>query len=268
MIYNLLTEKWIPVVDHDGNESTIAPWEVADKKWADIVTVRPDFRGALHEFLIGLFQTACAPKDEREWQQNLEPSKEALRAQLEKLAPAFNLNGDGFRFLQDASTELSGTKRIEQLLFDSPADPRDYSWRTTWFAEHKDESTLCFYATDFAEEPVGPGICLSTYGGAMFLYPPIAIPDIWRDPRLDFTNTLEERLLAAACLHSQCPQIALVSAAPPGPAWRQLAKSYGKKWVHLPLGRFSDSTIQQLRMVHVLNGKQVRSYAADFIRRS
>ena len=154
------------------------------------------------------------------------------------------------------------------MLFDSPADPRDYSWRTTWFAEHKDESTLCFYATDYAEEPVGPGICLSTYGGAMFLYPPIAIPDIWRDPRLDFTNTLEERLLAAACLHSQCPQIALVSAAPPGPAWRQLAKSYGKKWVHLPLGRFSDSTIQQLRMVHVLNGKQVRSYAADFIRRS
>ena len=80
-------------------------------------------------------------------------------------------------------------------------------------------------------------------------------------------TTLEERLLAAACLHSDCPHIALVSTAPPGPAWRRLATQFQKTWVHLPLSRFSDQMIQQLRMVHVLNGKHVRSYAADFIRR-
>jgi len=153
------------------------------------------------------------------------------------------------------------------MLFDSPADPRDYPWRTTWFAEHKNESTLAFFASDFSEQPVGPGICLANYGGALFLYPPVAIQDIWQDPRLDFATTLEERLLAAACLHSQCPHIALVSPSPPGPGWRQLAKKFKKKWVHLPLSRFSDSTVQQLRMVHVLNGKEVRSYASEFIRR-
>lgn len=153
------------------------------------------------------------------------------------------------------------------MLFDSPADPREYPWRTTWFAEHKNESTLAFYGTDFTDQPVGPGICLANYGGAMFLYPPVAIPDIWQDPRIDFATTLEERLLAAACLHSQCPHIALLSASPPGQAWKQIAKQFKKKWVHLPLSRFSDSTIQQLRMVHVLNGKEVRSHAADFIRR-
>lgn len=153
------------------------------------------------------------------------------------------------------------------MLFDSPADPRDYPWRTTWFAEHKNESTLAFFGTDFSEQPVGPGICLANYGGALFLYPPVAVPDIWQDRRLDFTTTLEERLLAAACLHSQCPHIALVSPSPPGPGWRKLAKKFNKKWVHLPLSRFSDSTVQQLRMVHVLNGREVRSYAADFIRR-
>ncbi len=152
------------------------------------------------------------------------------------------------------------------MLFDSPADPRDYPWRTTWFAEHKEESTLAFYASNFEDEPVGPGICMATYGGAMFVFPPIAIPDIWNDPRLDFTETLEERLLAAACLHSRCKHIALVSSGPPGIAWKRLAKHYGKAWVHLPLSRFSDSTIQQLRMVHVLNGKEVRSYASQFIR--
>ncbi len=153
------------------------------------------------------------------------------------------------------------------MLFDSPADPREYPWRTTWFAEHKNESTLAFYGTDFSDQPIGPGICLANYGGALFLYPPVAIPDIWHDPRLDFTTTLEERLLAAACLYSRCPHIALVSPAPPGAGWCQLARRFKKKWVHLPLARFSDSTVQQLRMVHVLNGKEVRSYAADFIRR-
>ena len=153
------------------------------------------------------------------------------------------------------------------MLFDSPADPRDYPWRTTWFAEHKNESTLAFFASDFSQQPVGPGICLGTYGGALFLFPPVQILDIWADPRLDFATTLEERLLAAACLHSQCPHIALVSPGPPGQAWRQIAKRYKKTWIHLPLSKFSDSTVQQLRMVHVLNGKDIRSYAADFIRK-
>jgi len=154
------------------------------------------------------------------------------------------------------------------MLFDSPADPRGYPWRATWFAEHQNESTLAFFATDFQQEMVGPGIGLANYGGAMFLFPPLAVPDIWTDPRLDFTETLEERILAAACLHSECPQIALLAPLPPGPGWRRLAKKYRKRWVHVPMGSFGDQTIQQLRMVHVLNGQEVRSYAADFIRKA
>lgn len=154
------------------------------------------------------------------------------------------------------------------MLFDAPADPREYPWRSTWYAEHQEESTLAFFASDFSKELIGPGIALATYGGSLMIFPPIHIPDIWTNPELDFTETLEERLLAAACLHSSCPQIALLSSAPPGAGWRRLAQRYGKKFVHLPLGQFSDATIQQLRMVHVLNGKQVRSYAEHFIRKA
>jgi hypothetical protein len=154
------------------------------------------------------------------------------------------------------------------MLFDSPAEPQKYPWRTTWFAEHKQESTLAFFASDFRREPVGPGICLATYGGAMFLFPPISIADIWTDPRLDFTETLEERLIAAACLHSACRQIALMSESAPGAGWRRLARKFRKTLVHVPLSNFSDSTIQQLRMVHVLNGREIRSFAAHFIRKS
>jgi len=161
-----------------------------------------------------------------------------------------------------------GTMDCAVMLFDSPADPREYPWRTTWFAEHENESTLAFFATDFRDEMVGPGICAATYGGAMFLYPPVSIPDIWHDPRIDFCETMEERILAAACLHSQSKQIALLSALPPGAGWRRLAKRFQKTWIHIPLAQFSDATVQQLRIVHVLNGQQVRSYASHFIRKA
>ncbi|MCA9033421.1 MAG: hypothetical protein KDA66_21575, partial [Planctomycetaceae bacterium] len=77
------------------------------------------------------------------------------------------------------------------MLFDSPADPRDYPWRITWHAEHHDESTLSFYATHFGEEIVGPGIAMASYGGAMFLFPPRDIPNVWHDPRFDYADTLE-----------------------------------------------------------------------------
>ncbi len=154
------------------------------------------------------------------------------------------------------------------MIFDSPADPRDYTWRSTWFAEHQNESTLAFFATNFMDEMVGPGIGLATYGGAMFLFPPIPIPDVWSDPRLDFADTMEERILAAACMHSKCQHVALLSALPPSIGWRRLAKRFKRRLVHVPLAQFSAATVQQLRMVHVLNGRQIRSFAQHFIRKA
>ena len=41
---------------------------------------------------------------------------------------------------------------------------------------------------------------------------------------------------------------------------------FGRKILHLPLKRFSGQLVERLRAFHVLNGKQVRSYAAEFIR--
>lgn len=153
------------------------------------------------------------------------------------------------------------------MLFDTPADPRDYPWRITWHAEHHDESTLSLFATDFSQQLVGPGVALATYGGAMFLFPPRPIPDIWHDPKFDFVDTLEERLLAAALEYSREKHIALLSPAAPGAGWRRLARRYGRTLVHVPLNRFSSETVQQLRMFHVLNGQHVRSYATHFIRK-
>ncbi len=161
-----------------------------------------------------------------------------------------------------------GTLDCCVMLFDTPADPREYAWRTTWFAEHEEESTLAFFATDFNKEMVGPGIALATYGGAMFLFPPVSIPDIWQDPRLDFADDLEDRLISAACLHSRERQIALLCHQAPGARWRQIARRFHRQLVHIPLSKFNDAMVQQLRMVHVLNGHQVRSFAEHFIRKA
>lgn len=161
-----------------------------------------------------------------------------------------------------------GSIEIVLFLFDVPADPRRYPFRTTWFAEHAEESTLAYFATDPMQNLIGPGIAQAEYGGTMVLYPPRPIPNIWEDPRLDAADTLEERLLAAALLHSRERHIALVSPKPPPASWRRLARRYGRKIIHLPLKRFSGQMVERLRQFHILNGKEVRSYAAEFIRNS
>jgi len=152
------------------------------------------------------------------------------------------------------------------MLFDSPADPRAYPWRVTWHAETHDESTLSLFATDFTQELIGPGVAVARYGGCMFLFPPRPVPDVFQDPQFDFTDTLEERLVAAALHYSNESHVALLSHLPPGAGWRRLARRYKKKIIHVPLSRFSAAMIDRLRTVHVLNGQQVRSYAAQFIR--
>lgn len=159
-----------------------------------------------------------------------------------------------------------GGLEIVVFLFDVPADPAKYGWRTTWHAEHAEESTIGLFATDFRKDMVGPGIGRAVYGGVFFLFPPRYIPDIWTDPRLKRFRAPEERLIAGAVLHSTAPHIAVVSPVPPRSAWRRLAAGQGKRLVHLPLSRFSPSLVERLRTVHVLNGKQVRSYAALFVR--
>ncbi|MZH40298.1 MAG: hypothetical protein F3740_00555, partial [Nitrospinae bacterium] len=77
--------------------------------------------------------------------------------------------------------------------------------------------------------------------------------------------TLEERLLEASFFHSRETHITVVSPCAPRLTWRRLAKKYGKKIIHIPLKRFSNQTIEKVRRFHVLNGKNIRSYAQRFI---
>lgn len=158
-----------------------------------------------------------------------------------------------------------GTIEIVVFLFETEPDPGKYTWKQTWYAEHEEESTLCFFATDYMEHMVGPGIGQATYGGCMMIYPPRPIPNIWEDPRLRLSETLVEKLLEGAFAHSREKHVTVISPNLPNSRWRQLAKYYKKHIIHIPLKRFSNQTLEKVRRFHVLNGKEIRSFASKFI---
>jgi hypothetical protein len=152
------------------------------------------------------------------------------------------------------------------IVFEEDDDGTRFPLRMTWMAEHKQESTLAFYATDFLQDMVGPAIGRSRYGGCMFLYPPVGIPDIWEDLKFEKARRPSERLLLAALYHAKEHFVAYVAAKPPAPEVVATAQVLGRHVVHLPLSTFSSRTLEKIRRFHVLNGRVVRSWAARFIR--
>src|SRR6185295_1594186 len=92
-----------------------------------LASPRPDFDGAIAQLLIGLLQVVLAPERAREWRQLFDhpPAPDVLRAALEPLANAFELFGDGPRFLQDLTLEREVSFEelpIERLLIEAPGE--------------------------------------------------------------------------------------------------------------------------------------------------
>ncbi len=79
----------------------------------------------------------------------------------------------------------------------------------------------------FASEILGPGVAAATYGGAIFLYPPRPIPDIWTDEALQFCETLEETI-GCGCM-SACPSAASGSSELAA-SWHGLATACKTLW--------------------------------------
>lgn len=152
------------------------------------------------------------------------------------------------------------------MIFEEDDFAERFPWRLTWQAEHDNESTLAFYATDFRHDLVGPGVARAIYGGCMLLFPPQPMPDIWDDLRFERARTPAERLLLAALWYSTDRFVAHLADKPPAPELQDAAARLGKHIIHLPLSTMSRATIEKLRRFHVLNGHRVRSWAARFIR--
>jgi hypothetical protein len=150
------------------------------------------------------------------------------------------------------------------IVFDADNDER-YPHRGTWYAEHPDESTLAFYATDPFEQLLGPGIARSTYGGLLLLFPPRPVPDIFTlDTGISCRGCADQLVLGALLFGSE-KIVAYVAERPPGGVLVNLARCFRKRLIWVPLSTFSRETIVRLRSFHILNGKEVRSWAARFI---
>ncbi len=150
------------------------------------------------------------------------------------------------------------------IIFDENHDDK-YPQHTTWYAEHKEESTLTFYATDPFAKMIGPGITESQYGGLSLLFPPRPIQDVFKlFPPSEF-QSLAEQLLYGALMHSDEKIISYVSAEKPNMRKRQMAKQFRKKLAWVPLQAFSEETLRQLRKFHILNGKEVRSWVGRYL---
>ena len=128
---NLIDNAWIPVRRKNGEKTMIAPWQITegfgtDSEIIELAAVRPDFNGALIQLLIGLLQTVCAPKGNSDWRAwfNKPPSIDELRKKFASIVFAFNLDGDGPRFMQDLKIDNESPKveTIEKLLIDAPGE--------------------------------------------------------------------------------------------------------------------------------------------------
>jgi len=131
MRMNLIFDAWIPIRRKNGEEARIAPWEVtashSDDPVVGLAAPRPDFNGALIQFLIGLFQITCAPDSPRAWRQWLHnpPAAAELQAKFEPIRYAFELDGEGPRFMQDRKLGVEGVKEatpLGALLIDVPGE--------------------------------------------------------------------------------------------------------------------------------------------------
>ncbi|MBQ2260144.1 MAG: type I-E CRISPR-associated protein Cse1/CasA [Loktanella sp.] len=119
MSLNLIDDAWIPVTCADGSRKVIAPWQMAEAGILRPDWPRPDFNIACYEFLIGLLFLADPPKDIEDWDDRCNPDPGQLKDRLAPFAAAFDLLGDGPRFLQDLE-KLEGTPNpVDSLFIDS-----------------------------------------------------------------------------------------------------------------------------------------------------
>ena len=110
---NLISDPWIPVVRRSGRD-TVRPDQIAEPDVLRPDWPRPDLNLACFELLVGLTYLAHPPQGEDD--RGSPPDAATLRLAMEPLVPAFNLLGDGPRFLQDLEP-LGGNGNPPGMLF-------------------------------------------------------------------------------------------------------------------------------------------------------
>lgn len=143
---NLLHDPWMPVLDEHGQREWISPDRLGDSRWRAFDAARPDFNGALAQFAIGLLQTTTPVTGTPGWRACFRepPQAAVLRQWFEPVAAAFDLDGNGARFMQDRELEEEAAvvNDVGVLLIDSPGE-QALSNNTDHFVKRKQIDCLC-----------------------------------------------------------------------------------------------------------------------------
>lgn len=173
---------------------------------------------------------------------------------------------DGQRLFVREERKIDGGTGSVVLIFDKDdAGKNDYPWCITWHGEHDQESDMAFYASDRRRKIVGPGIARCEYGGLMLSYPPRRLSSVWSDPHYRAAKTKAEVLLFAAIEYCEDKHVLYVAAEAPRSYFFSLAQRLGKKLVYLPIGTLSPTSLERIRVFHVLAGHRYRDLAKNYI---
>jgi hypothetical protein len=172
---------------------------------------------------------------------------------------------DGQKLYVREERKIDGGTGSVVMIFDQDAGQNHYPWCITWHGEHDQESDMAFYATDRRRKIVGPGIARCEYGGLMLSYPPRRLANVWSDPHYRGAKTKAEVLLFAAIDYCLDKHILYVASEAPRSFFFSLAQRFGKKLIYLPIGTLSPTSLERIRVFHVLAGHRYREIAKNYI---
>ena len=172
---------------------------------------------------------------------------------------------DGQKLYVREEKKVQGGTGSVVIIFDDDKSNKKFPWCITWHGEHEQESDMAFYATDRKRMVVGPGIARCEYGGLMLSYPPRRLANVWNDPYYRSAKNKAEVLLFSAIDYCQDKHVVYVAESAPRSYFFQLAQRLGKKLVYLPIGTLSPTSLERIRVFHVLAGHRYRDVAKNFV---
>jgi hypothetical protein len=211
----------------------------------------------------GRFLKKKGAKQLSEEQFRTEPFSASLLDGIDLRETVRNLH-EGRLYVREQQRVTGGVGSVV-VIFDEDRGSDRFPYCMTWLGEHDQESDMAFYATQPADNIVGPGICRCEYGGFVLCFPPRRMLDVWSDPDYAFARGKHERLLLAALDYSREKHVVYAAPRPPRSMFRQLAARLGKKIVFLPLGSLSPVKLKGLRVLHILYGHDKREIAKDYV---
>lgn len=172
---------------------------------------------------------------------------------------------DGQKLYVKEEKKIQGGTGSVVIIFDEDKENTKFPWCITWHGEHDQESDMAFYGTNNRRMIIAPGIARCEYGGLMLSYPPRRLANVWNDPYYRSAKTKAEVLLFAAIDYCQDKHVVYVAEKAPRSYFFQLAQRLGKKLVYLPIGSLSPTSLERIRVFHVLAGHRYREMAKNFI---